>query len=192
MAFCTSCGAQIVEGTAFCVQCGAQLIQAQAPAPAPMPMAPMGTPVAPAAPVAPMGVDVSKFSKITVRHCCQQGHVFDGTEDQVTCPKCNSPLNKGGYIQLYRMGNFMGMAVGMGVYVDEIPYGHIGNKQSIRISVPYGTHKLHVTHTTTRSCNDPLITITPEMPYAWCKCHFSAAGFAITVEPADPVSMPTR
>ena len=131
------------------------------------------------------------FSRIRVRYRCTNGHVFDGEEGMTACKTCGAPLPSGGFIQLYRMGNPIGAAVGMGVYIDDVPFGHIATKQSIRISVPYGPHKVHVTHTTTRKCNDPVFTVTPEMPYAWCKAHFSSGGFAITVEQAAPSEMPT-
>ena len=45
-----------------------------------------------------------KFARVTVRHRCQNGHVFNGTAGQTACPTCGAPLPKGGYIQIYRMG----------------------------------------------------------------------------------------
>ena len=132
------------------------------------------------------------FSGVRVRYRCTGGHVFDGEEGLTACPTCGAALPAGGFIQLYRMGNPMGAAVGMGVYIDDTPFGHLATKQSIRISVPYGPHKVHVTHTSTRKCNDPVYTVTPEYPYAWCKAHFTKGGFAIEVEQADPSEMPTR
>jgi len=126
------------------------------------------------------------------RFRCDCGNVFNGNEDTGVCPKCNRRLELAncGAIQIYRMGNFMGMAVGMGVYIDDQPFGHLANKECIRLVVPYGTHKIHVTHTSTRNCNDPLVTLTPEQPVAFMKAHFSSMGFAITVEPARPEEMP--
>lgn len=126
------------------------------------------------------------------RFRCNCGNVFNGDEHTNTCPKCGSllELSNCGALQLYRMGNFMGMAVGMGVYIDDAPFGHLANKESIRLVVPYGTHKVHVTHTTTRACNDPFITITPQYPVAYLKVHFSGMGFAISVDPATPEEMP--
>lgn len=127
-----------------------------------------------------------------MRFRCNAGHVFDGNEASQICPHCQTPLqlNDCGAIQLYRMGNMMGMAVGMGIYVDELPYGHIANKESIRIVLPYGAHKIHVTHTSTRACNDPIVTLTPEAPIAFMKARFGAMGFKIVVEPAKPEDMP--
>ena len=187
---CPNCGATVSDSSRFCEQCGAPLA-ARTPA---------VNPVQPAAPVqaqpplryqqpAPIPFD---FSRIPVRYRCPNDHVYDAGEGETVCRTCGAPLPTGGYIQLYRMGNYMGCAVGMGVYIDDAPCGHLANKQSIRISVPYGNHKVHVTHTTTRKCNDPIFTVTPEYPYVWCKAHFSKAGFAITVEQANPQDMPNK
>lgn len=127
-----------------------------------------------------------------MRYRCPNGHVSDGDENVMFCASCGQPLAGPGYgaIQLYRMGNFVGAAVGMGIYIDDMPYGHIGNRESIRIVLPFGPHKIHVTHTTTRACNDPMVMLTPEAPIAFMKAHFSAAGFKITVEFARPEEMP--
>lgn len=195
--FCTKCGAKLVDGARFCSSCGAAA-SSKASAPqqnASQPFNPAGQftnqqPVTP--PVQPMQQQMKNFSAIKVRYRCPNGHVFDGNEQQTVCPTCGAPLPKGGYIQIYRMGNFSGAAVGMGVYVDDIPYGHVANKESIRISLPFGAHKIHMTHTTTRKCNDPIITIAPNAPSAFCKAHFTKAGFAIAIEPASPADMPER
>lgn len=127
-----------------------------------------------------------------MRYRCPQGHVFNGNETTQICESCGAPLqlNDCGAIQLYRMGNMMGMAVGMGIYIDDVPYGHIANKESIRIVLPFGPHKIHVTHTSTRACNDPIVTLAPETPVAFMKAHFGAMGFKIVVEPAKPEEMP--
>ncbi|MBR4580052.1 MAG: hypothetical protein IKO32_02340 [Lachnospiraceae bacterium] len=126
------------------------------------------------------------------RFRCGCGNVFNGDEHTQVCSSCGRPLDVAncGAIQLYRMGNMMGMAVGMGVYIDDIPFGHLANKESARFVVPYGSHKIHVTHTSTRACNDPIVTITPEQPVAFMKAHFAAMGFKIAVEPARPEEMP--
>jgi len=215
MAFCTKCGARLGDSARFCANCGTQVSSAQPQQqgyqqqgyqqpqqqgyqqqgyqqsqqqgfqqqgfqqPQSQGYQPQGAP--------PMQYD---FSKIPVRYRCPNGHVFDGSDKLTHCPKCKAPLPTGGYIQMYRMGNYFGRGVGMGIYINDLPCGHIGNRKSLRISVPYGQHKVHVTHTTTRVCNDPIFTVTPQNPYVWCKAHFSSAGFTITVEPAAPDSMP--
>ena len=127
-----------------------------------------------------------------MRYRCSQGHVFDGNEDTKVCPNCGEALqlDNCGAIQLYRMGNMMGMAVGMGIYIDDTPYGHIGNTESVRIVLPFGEHKIHVTHTTTRKCNDPVVTLSAQHPIAYMKCHLAAMGFKIQVDAAKPEEMP--
>lgn len=53
MAFCTACGAQLVDGARFCSSCGAAVTQTQAPAAAP-PSVQQATPPPPAAQSAPV------------------------------------------------------------------------------------------------------------------------------------------
>lgn len=127
-----------------------------------------------------------------LRFRCEDGHVFDGNETTQTCLNCGKPLNLSncGAIQMYRKGNFMGMAVGMGIYVDNLPYGHIANTESVRIVLPYGQHKLHVTHTSTRACNDPVVEISPAAPIAFVKAGFGAMGFKINVQQVAESEMP--
>ena len=209
MAFCNNCGAALPEGARFCGSCGAKVSESapqqvmygnfQSPPAAPFPPAPEAPAYAqPPQPAAQGGASMQPtvagfdFSRIPVRHRCVNGHVTDGPENQTACPTCGAPHPVGGIIQIYRMGNFSGMAVGMGVYLNGQPYGHLGNKQSIRISVPYGQYLLHMTHTTTRACNDPVFNITPQTPYVCCKAHFAKAGFQIAIDPAAPETMPAE
>lgn len=204
MPFCPNCGTRLDDSANFCSGCGTRINAPAAPAARPqpqyqapaqpqyqVPVAPSAPAVDPAASAMPAPPDPA-FTLIPVRYRCPNGHVFDGNDAQTVCPTCGAPLQKGGYIQIYRMGNYMGMAVGMGLYIDDIPCGHVGNKQSIRVSVPYGSHKVHMTHTTTRACNDPICTVTPQYPYVYCKARFAAGGFRIAIEPASPSEMPTK
>ena len=190
MPFCKKCGKQLGENARFCPVCGT-----------PVGAAATGANVPPAAaqpqnqaPVTTNAGEVfdRKFAAVTVRYRCGNGHVFNGTAAQTTCPTCGQPLPKGGYIQVYRMGNMMGAAVGMGIYVDGVPYGHIANKQSLRISVPYGNHVLHMTHTATRDSTKPQFMLSPQYPYVFFKAHFASAGFSIGIDQADPNSMPEK
>ena len=196
MKYCTVCGYQLEDSYSFCTKCGSRQNSTVNNAAGPQFQAQPDynqqyTNYQNPGNAAPMPGTVRDFSRIKVRYRCMNGHVFNGSEDQFFCPTCNAPLPKDGYIQLYRMGNFAGCAVGMGIYLNEMPFGHIGNKESIRISLPFGSYKMHVTHTSTRSCNDPIVTITPQIPVVYVKAHFAAAGFKIRIEPANHEDMPT-
>ena len=193
MPYCTKCGSALDVGARFCGKCGTPVVGAPVSPGTPSYQAPR-QPATPAyqAPAAVPFVPGYDFSRIPVRRLCPCGNVFDGGEAQSACPKCGAIVPGGAIIHIYRMGNMAGMAVGMGVYIDDVPCGHLANKQSIRISVPYGTHKIHMTHTTTRACNDPIFNLTPQTPYVCLKARFAAGGFRIAVEPADPGTMPNK
>lgn len=190
MPFCSKCGTKAKDGAKFCSACGAQLVLPKAPVTSDAPVAPQAAEATPA-PSADLQA-YAKFANVTVRYRCSCGNAFDGNDATASCPKCGAAISKGGTIQLYRMGNMMGVAVGMGIYIDEVSYGFIANKQSLRINVPFGAHKVHVVHTATRACNDPVITVTPEKPYAFCRASFAGAGFRINVEEVGADVMPVR
>lgn len=218
MKFCTQCGTQLEDNHRFCIKCGAkqEILQVSMP---PQPQQVYVQPQEPQQvyPQPPMqqayeqpqpeyyqpmpDVDLCQmqyqmtgmdFSRIKARYRCANGHVFDGNDQTCTCPTCQVPLQKDAYIQLYRQGNFMGCAVGMGIYLNNVPYGHISNKGSVKIYLPFGQYMIHVTHTATRNCNDPIITLTPQQPVVYTKARFTSAGFSITVDEAAPQDMPTK
>lgn len=122
---------------------------------------------------------------------CQ--NVMDAAGPTV-CPKCGTPVdvNQGGMIQLYRMGSPIGIAVGFGIYINGQPCGHIGNKQSLLIPVPYGTYTLHCTAGMTRRCQDLVVTVTPQAPVVFTKVRIKM-GFwtnSLVVEPSTQAEMP--
>ena len=124
-------------------------------------------------------------------HC---GHVFDTTNNPVACPKCNKGVvaSNEAMIQIYRMGSPVGMAVGYGTYINGAPCGHIGNRESVLIPVPYGTYNLHFTCGMTRRCNDLQVTLTPENNVAYVKASIKM-GFwtnTITAESSTKEEMP--
>jgi hypothetical protein len=110
------------------------------------------------------------------------------------CPKCGKPLVFPGdaLISLYRKGNFYGVAGGFGLYLNGEPMGYIGNRETVRIPVSYGTYTLHVAVGMSRKCNDMQITLTPQNRFAyakvWIKPGFWANSFVI--EPATLEEMP--
>ncbi|MCQ2466881.1 MAG: hypothetical protein MJ166_05115 [Clostridia bacterium] len=127
--------------------------------------------------------------------CASCGNVFDIPGGAATCPKCNTPVNgEMGTIQLYRMGSPIGAAVGIGLYINGAPYGHVANKGMINVMVPYGTYKIHATLGMTRRCKDLEVTLTPEANVCFVKARVKAGFWTNTViiEPAKPEDMPSK
>ncbi len=87
------------------------------------------------------------------------------------CSKCGAPLTCEGLgeIQMYRMGNPMGIAVGYGIYLNGEPMGHMANKELLHVMVPYGTYQIHFTCGATRKCEDATVTVSPENPIVYVK-----------------------
>ena len=117
-----------------------------------------------------------------VRYKCSCGHVIN-TEFGAYCEKCRQPLNipEEGMLYFYRKGSPIGIAGGFGIYIDEQPYGYIGNKESLHIPLKYGTHRLHVACGMNRRCNDLIIEITPQ----------NRVFFAFVLEVAQKDEMPS-
>lgn len=125
--------------------------------------------------------------------CVSCGAVYDRAQN-VACPECGSPqpVIQGGYVQIYRMGSPLGMGAGYGMYINGVPYGHIANKQSVRVLLPYGTYTFHFTCGMTRRCEDVTVAITPENREIFVKAHI-VAGFwtnKIVAEVVDRSQMP--
>ncbi len=114
--------------------------------------------------------------------------------DDCTCPMCRNPITipRGGMIQIYRMGNFVGGAAGAGIYINGQPYGHVANRGTVLIPLPFGDYMVHMVLNMNRKCNDPVIKLTPEKPVAYLKAHVRVGAFvnSMIIEPADPASMP--
>ena len=130
----------------------------------------------------------------TLRFRCPKcGDVTDSPYG-VPCRKCGTPLVGFGdsYIQIYRMGNFFGAASGMGIYINNLPFGSIGNRQSIMIPLPYGSYNLHFVQGISRRCEDLVVHLTPENPHGFVKVHMRPGVFSNTYVPefARPEEMP--
>ena len=126
--------------------------------------------------------------------CPKCGEVQDSKVAQL-CRKCGTLIEipTDGCIQIYRMGNPIGIAAAMGIYLNNQPYGHIANKQSIRIPMNAGVYKLHVTLGMTRKCNDPIIEIKPESNELQCYKAYIRTGFfsgGLVIEKTDISEMP--
>ena len=94
------------------------------------------------------------------------------------CSKCGAQLSvdQPAALVLYRMGNMMGAATGFGLYLNEVPYGAIANKETLYIPLPYGDYKLHIVCGMNRKCNDPVLRLTPEDPFICLKVHMKWAS----------------
>ena len=125
--------------------------------------------------------------------CPSCGNVVD-VAGNGTCANCGNPLvlPEDGVIQIYRMGSPFGIAVGMGIYLNGNPLGHLANAESIRIPVPYGHYKLHMTHGASRKCKDIEFDVTPEERFIYAKAHLNM-GFisnTVVIEKASADQMP--
>ena len=124
---------------------------------------------------------------------CSCGKVLNAAVGNV-CPKCKQPLkfSPDGMISIYRQGSPLGIAGGFGLYLNGEPYGHIGNRETVKIPVAFGTYTLHVAAGMNRKCTDLIINVTPENPLAytkvWMKPGFWTNSFVI--EPASAEEMP--
>ncbi|MBQ9107048.1 MAG: hypothetical protein IJY56_04065 [Clostridia bacterium] len=124
--------------------------------------------------------------------CPSCGEVYDLTAVS-PCKKCGTALAPlGGMIKLYRMGSPIGIAAGFGIYINGQPFGHIGNKQTVYLSLPFGAHNVHITCGMTRRCNDIIVNLTPETPIGYLKTSIRP-GFwtnSIDITPAMPQDVP--
>lgn len=124
---------------------------------------------------------------------CGCGHVTNAQPGAV-CPKCKQPLpfSPDGMISLYRKGSPLGVAGGFGIYLDGEAYGYIGNRETLHIPVPFGSHSLHVAVGMNRKCNDYIINITPDNREAfvkvWMRPGFWSNSFVL--EPSTKEEMP--
>lgn len=122
--------------------------------------------------------------------CGHAANILPGSN----CPKCKQPLAipEDGLISIYRKGSPLGIAGGFGLYLNGEPIGYIGNRETVKIPVAYGSYTLHVAAGMNRRCTDLTITVTPENRFAyakvWMKPGFWTNSFVI--EPAAPDEMP--
>ncbi len=128
-------------------------------------------------------------AKIRVKcpHCGDANNVHSIHEP---CPKCKRPMNipQQGCIYIYRQGSPYGIAGGFGLYINNHPFGYIGNKELLCLPLPFGTYTVHSAVGMSRNCRDLQVTITPECPVAYTKVYIKP-GFwtnSFVVEPVDP------
>ncbi len=124
---------------------------------------------------------------------CACGEVMNIEPGQI-CPKCKQAVQipPDGMISLYRKGSPMGIASGFGIYIDGQPMGHIGNKETVHIPLPYGTHNIHVAVGMSRRCKDLTVNLTPDNRIAYAKVYMKP-GFwtnSFVIEPSTAAEMP--
>ena len=124
---------------------------------------------------------------------CACGEVANAVPGNL-CPKCRRPFEfpGDGLITLYRMGNFLGVAGGFGIYLNNEPMGYIGNRELIRIPVKYGTYNMHIAVGMNRKCTDLVMEITPHNRFAFAKVHMLPGFWSnhFVIETARPDEMP--
>ncbi len=101
------------------------------------------------------------------------------------CNTCGEKLDEGmGFVQIYRMGSPLGMAIGYGIYINGQPYGHLANKKSVRIPLSYGTYTFHFTCGMTRRCDDVTVTLSPSNPHVYLKARIQMGFWSNKIVPA--------
>ncbi len=120
-------------------------------------------------------------------HCGEASNVFTVND---LCPKCNQPLGgvEEGSIYIYRQGSPYGIAGGFGLYINNQPYGYIGNRELLRLPVKFGTYTIHSAVGMSRKCQDLQVTVTPENPVVYTKVYIKPGFWAnsFVVEYVDP------
>jgi len=125
--------------------------------------------------------------RIKCPHC---GEVKNVSSVNDICPKCKQPLglSEEGSIYIYRQGSPYGIAGGFGLFINNQPYGYIGNKELLRLPLKFGTYIIHSAVGMSRKCKDLQVTISPENPVAYTKVYIKPGFWAnsFVVEPVDP------
>lgn len=124
---------------------------------------------------------------------CACGNVMNAAPGNI-CPKCKRMLEfpPDAVIYIYRKGSPIGIAGGFGIYINGEPMGYIGNKETVRIPVKYGTYNIHIAAGMNRKCTDLCVTLTPQNRFAyakvWMRMGFITNSFVL--EPASAEEMP--
>ena len=125
--------------------------------------------------------------RIKCPHCGEASNIRTMTDP---CPECKKPLDlpNQGYLYVYRQGSPYGVAGGFGLYLNTVPFGHIGNKETLCFPLPFGTYNIHCAVGMSRKCEDLQVTLPPECPNAYAKVYIRPGFWAnsFVVEPMDP------
>lgn len=126
--------------------------------------------------------------RIKCPHCSEAFNISAGTA--AVCPECKQPINvpNEGWLYLYRQGSPLGIAGGFGIYLNNVPFGYIGNTELLCIPLPYGSYNIHCAVGMNRKCTDMLVNLTPEAPVAYAKVYMKMGFWSnpFVVEPVDP------
>ena len=110
------------------------------------------------------------------------------------CTKCGTPISVDtpASVTMYRMGNFVGAANGFGIYINNVPFGHIGNRETLVFPLPYGDYLFHAACGMNRKCNDPVIHLSAQDPHVCLKVQMEVGFFQNTfrIDRVDPSTMP--
>ena len=125
--------------------------------------------------------------RVKCPHCGDAENAFSVND---VCPKCKQPygLSDEGSIYINRQGSVYGVAGSFGIYINEQPFGYIGNKELLRIPVKFGTYTIHSAVGMSRKCRDLTVTVTPENPAVYTKVYIKPGFWAnsFVVEYVDP------
>ncbi|MBR4942054.1 MAG: hypothetical protein IKZ19_08655 [Clostridia bacterium] len=129
---------------------------------------------------------MAKF-RVKCPHCSKVVNIAEGSD---ICPECRMQvaIPTEGRIYLYRQGSPYGIAGGFGVFINGIPKGYIGNKETICFPVAYGQYTIHCAVGMSKKCTDLTVNVTPQYPRGCCKVYMKPGFWAnsFVIEPLDP------
>lgn len=125
--------------------------------------------------------------------CPSCGEAFNIEGANKICPKCKNQVQFGNEacVYLYRQGSPLGVADKFGIYINNQPYGYIGNKETLCFPLPYGTYTFHAARGMNRKCKDEVITLSPENNKVYLKVYIRM-GFwtnSFVFEPWDATTI---
>lgn len=128
--------------------------------------------------------------RVKCPHC---GEIANVEANITACPKCKKDLSLSGegLLYLHRQGSAYGVAGSFGIYLNNEPFGHIGNAETLCFPLPYGTYNIHCAAGMNRKCKDLQITLSPAVPRICAKVYMKP-GFwsnSFVVEPLDPAKL---
>ena len=128
------------------------------------------------------------------RFKCECGKLYDSNDESMACPSCQKENSTEGFgiIQLNRPSNYIGCLIKMNIFIDDQPYGPLADSSSIKLVVPYGTHKLRTNMSTVKRCKDQELILSAEEPVAYFKTGVDFFGTQINISPSTKEKMPAK